>query len=285
MNVELTSGRLVHFAGNTVRFSSDHTGILKAVETHFKYCVGEDGPLIANYKITTANETDFSLSINGSDLISKITYDQVLWHLMQEGIAQLNGASITGLVFHSAALAHDDNGLILCGGSGSGKSSLAAWLTANGLQYLTDEVIALPTSPANGGEISGLCRSIILKRGSAFIWQHRLVSKESDGFLQFDDGSAWITPTLLNASAVRAKVTPRVLIFPQYIPEAQFSVQRLTPAEALFRLLQCLVNARNFPDYGMSATTRLARQVTAYSLTYSDIEKATQWIQQTITAG
>lgn len=285
MNVKLTSGRLVHFAGNTIRFSSDHAGIFKAVETHFKHCLGKAGPIIANYEITTVSETDFSVSLNGSDLFSKITYDQVLWHLMQDGITQLNGASRTELVFHAAALAHDDNGLILCGGSGSGKSSLAAWLTANGLQYLTDEVIALPTSPASGGEISGLCRSIILKRGSAFIWQRWLAKMESDGFLQFDDGSAWITPTLLNASAVRAKVTPRALIFPQYVPKAQFSVQRLTPAEALFRLLQCLVNARNFPDYGMAAATRLARQVTAYSLTYSDTEKATQWIQQTITAG
>jgi hypothetical protein len=285
VSAKLTSGRLVHFAGNTVRFISDHACILKAVETHFKYCLGENGPIIANYKIITVSETDFSVSINGSDLFSEITYDQVLWHLMQEGIAQLNGASITGLVFHAAALAHNDNGLILCGQSGTGKSSLAAWLTANGLQYLTDEVIALPTSPASGGEINGLCRSMILKRGSAFIWKRWLAKMESDGFLQFDDGSTWITPTLLNASAVRAKVTPRVLIFPQYIPEAQFNVQRLTPAEALFHLLQCLVNARNFPDYGMAAATRLARQVSAFSLTYSDIESASEWIKKIIIAG
>jgi hypothetical protein len=201
---------------------------------------------------------------------------------MQESITQLNGASRAGIVLHAAALSHRDNGLILCGQSGSGKSSLAAWLVANGLQYLTDEVIVLPN---DGQEISGFCRSVILKSGSAFIWQRWLETVESDGFLQFKDGSAWIMPTLFSASAVQARVVPRVLIFPHYFPEAQFSVQKLTKPDTLFRLLQCLVNSRNFPDGGMAATTRLAKQVTAYSLTYPDIENATQWIKQIILAG
>ncbi|MBI5824237.1 MAG: hypothetical protein HZB18_09440 [Chloroflexi bacterium] len=272
-----TSGRLVHFAGNTVRFNSDHAGFLAAVDAHFKNCLGEDGPIIAEYKITTLRDSDFSVSLNGSDLFSKINFDQLLWHLMQDSITQLNGTSTTELVFHAAALAHDDNGLILCGQSGSGKSSLTAWLAANGLQYLTDEVIALPV---NGGEISGFSRSMILKRGSAFIWQRWLTKTESDGFLQFSDGTAWVAPTLLNASPVRSGVRPRVLIFPRYIAGAEFQTQPLTSAETLFQLLQCLVNARNFPDHGMSATKQLAREVSAFRLNYSDIEIATQWIQK-----
>jgi hypothetical protein len=271
-----TNGWPVHFAGNTVRFNSDHTGILKAVETHFKYCFGEDGPVVANYEITTVSETDFSVSLNGSFLFSGISLDQVLWLLMQDSITQLNGASSMGIVLHAAALAYRDHGLILCGQSGCGKSSLAAWLAADGLQYLTDEVIVFPL---NGGKISGLCRSIILKSGSSFIWKRWLGKIKSDEFHYFKDGSVWITPTLLNAHAVRASVAPHLLIFPRYTPEAPFSVQRLTTADALFRLLQCLVNARNFPDGGMSATTCLAKQVTTYSLTYSDIENATQWIK------
>ena len=251
MRTVATNGWPVHFAGNTVRFNSDHAGILKTLGTHFKYCLGEDGPVVANYEITTLSETDFSVSINGSDLFFKINHDQALWLLMQDSLAQLNGASRSGIIFHAAALSHLDDGLILCGQSGCGKSSLAAWLVANGLQYLTDEVIVFPF---DGEEISGLCRSIILKPGSSFIWQHWLGKVESDGFLQFEDGSVWITPTLLNVHAVRDRVTPRLLIFPRYSPEAQFNVQRLTSADTLFRLLQGLVNARNFPDGGMTAT-------------------------------
>lgn len=281
MNVIPVSSRLIHFAGNTVRFSLDNERLLAEVDTHFENCLGEGGPIIADYKIATVSDVEFSISLNGSDLFSKINFEQVLFYLMQDGITQLNGTSTTELIFHAAALSYLNRGLILCGQSGSGKSSLTTWLTANGLQYLTDEVISLP---ADGGEVSGLCRSMILKRGSAFIWQHWLTNIESDGFLQFNDGSVWIAPTLLNASAVRDKVMPRVLIFPHYMAGAQFQMQPLTPANTLFQLLQCLVNARNFPDFGMSVTKNLASQVTAFSLIYSDIETATQWIKQ-ITAG
>lgn len=282
MKTVLISGQLIHFAGGTVRIRSDHPGISKTLEIHFKHCSTENGPIVANYLVTAVNDTDFTVSVDGSDLFSKINYDKALWLLMQDVITSLNGLSTTDLVFHAAALALANSGVILCGQSGSGKSSLAAWLTASGFQYLTDEVIALPI---DGDEISGLCRSIVLKRGSAFIWQHWLQKKDVDGFLQFNEGSVWIEPALFNTEAIRAAVKPRVLIFPRYLPEAELHVEPLTPANALFRLLQCLVNARNIPDHGMSATTRLARQVTAFSLTYSNIESAVEWIKQTTLAG
>jgi hypothetical protein len=206
-----------------------------------------------------------------------MNYDHVLWLLMQDIVTRLNGTSTTDLVFHAAALAIDHRGIILCGQSGSGKSSIAAWLTANGFQYLTDEVISLPR---DSEEIGGLCRSIVLKHGSAFIWLHRLSKKDTDGFLQFHDDSVWIDPMLFNKDAACPTVRPKLLIFPRFVPDAEFQIEHLTPANALFRLLQCLVNARNFPDHGLSATTRLARQVTAYNLIYSNIKSATEWIKQ-----
>jgi len=276
-----TNGQLVHFAGNTIRFNANHAGLLEAVGVHFENCLGADGPVISDYKITTVRDTEFAVSRNGGDLFSKLSLEQTLFQLMQDGLTQLNGASTTELIFHAAALAHLERGLILCGQSGSGKSSLTAWLVANGMQYLTDEVISLPTE---SDMISGFCRSMILKRGSAFIWRHWLPQSESNGLLQFSDGTAWVAPTLLNASAVRSQVVPCLLIFPRYVEGAQFQVERLSSAQTLFRLLQCLVNARNFPNHGMAATTRLAQNVSAISMTYSDIEIATQWIQQTIAA-
>ena len=275
-----TDGWPVHFAGNSVRFTSNHSGVRKAVETHFRFCSGISGPVIADYKITTTNDTDFSVSVDGSVLFSTITFEQVLWYLMQDCITRLNSASQLELVFHAAALSKRDRGLILCGQSGCGKSSLTTRLVTDGWKYLTDEVIALPI---DAGKISGFCRSIVLKPGSSFLWQRLLGQVElTDGLLRFKNNSIWITPTLLNNSAVRATVVPRMLVFPQYGPETQFKPKRLGSAEALFRLLQCLVNARNFTDSGMGATTHLARQVSAYSLEYSELEDAAQWINQTI---
>jgi hypothetical protein len=274
----LTGGRLVSFGGNTVRFSSDHPAILKAIETHFAHCSAEVGPLIAHYQIAATTETSFSVSVDGSILYPKLTFEQVLRNLMQDTLTRLNGNCATGPVIHAAALEMTGKGIILCGQSGSGKSTLAAGLLANEFRYLTDEVI---TYSLNDGKISGFTRSLILKRGAAFVWQRWLGDVEAGGFLGFADGSAWIDPFLLNADGISLQAEPRLLIFPHYSPEAAFCIEKLSPAETLFHLMQCLVNARNLPDHGLAATAHLARQVKAFTLTYSDNESATEWIKQT----
>jgi hypothetical protein len=278
MKVEPTGGRLISFGGNTVRFSSDHLAILKAIDTHFAHCSTEVGPLIADYHIAAITETGFSVSANSGVLYPQLTFEQVLWNLMQDALTRLNGSCITGPVLHAAALENTGNDVILCGQSGSGKSSLAAWLLANGFRYLTDEVVVCSQ---DGERIDGFTRSLILKRGSAFIWQHWLSDMATDKFLGFADGSAWIDPLLFNADGISTQVEPRLLVFPVYAPEAAFCAERLSPAETLFHLLQNLVNARNIPDHGLTVAARLARRVKAFSLIYSDIESATKWIKQT----
>jgi hypothetical protein len=278
-----TNGPLVHFAGSTIRFSTGNAELLKALDTHFKHCFGKRGEVLAEFEITTANEADFSLARDGEALFPSLDFEQVLWHLMQDGLTELNGASRTHLVFHAAALAQRDAGFVLFGKSGSGKSTLAAGLVAGGFQYLSDEVIALPA--AGGGEITGFCRSLVLKRGSAFIWEPLLPQSSTEDLLLFKDGGAWITPTLLNAASVRLAVVPRLLVFARYEAGASLQAERLTSANSLFHLLRCLVNARNFPDHGMGPSAALARQVPAFSLTYSDLESAGEWIQDRIQAG
>ncbi|MCZ2127940.1 MAG: hypothetical protein LC099_09240 [Anaerolineales bacterium] len=267
----------IHFAGGVVRFVADERRILEALNAHLIHCQGADGQLVATYRIAAVDDSTFSADVNGGVLFSRIQFDALLPLLMRDALAQLNGAAASHLIFHSAALAHRGRGIMLCGQSGSGKSSLTAWLTACGFQYLTDEVVSVPL---RGEEIRGFCRSIILKRGSEFIWRRWLADERSRGFLRFADNSAWIVPTALNPNAVCHSAAPSLTLFPKYIPEAPLSVQRLTQAEALFRLLQCLVNARNFSDGGMSVAARLVKQTQAYSLIYSNVESAAEWIQQ-----
>jgi hypothetical protein len=277
----MNHSRIIQFADNAIKFNNPSPEILEAVDVHFAHCLGADKNVIAEYKIWVEKNETFSILRNGEDFQSNINFEQVLFQLMQDGLAQLNGAPTTHLIFHAAALAYQDHGLLLCGKSGSGKSTLTAQLVADGFQYLTDEVIALPVE---GDQISGFCRSLVLKKGSAFIWRQLLAQTATDGLLEFKDGNAWVPPTLFNALAIRKEVRPRVLIFPTYKDGPPFQVESLTSANTLFHLMQTLVNARNFPDHGMAAAARLSRQVTAFSLTYSDIETATQWIQQTIAA-
>ena len=279
----MTYSRIIQFADNDIKFNIQSPEILEVVDVHFAHCMGEEQNVIAEYQVEAKEEAKFSIQKDSKEFASNLTNEQVLFHLMQDGLTTLNGESKTNLVFHSAALAHHERGLLLCGKSGSGKSTLAAWLTSQGYQYLSDEVIALPFS---GEEVSGFCRSLVLKRGSEMVWKrwHASLGTESKDFLKMEDGSAWVTPTFLNPSAVRASVKPHVILFPTYNTEADFKAESLSPANTLFMLLQCLVNARNFDDYGVAAAKKLSQKVSAYQMIYSDIEQASEWIQKTIRA-
>ena len=279
MNSLRTDTRFIRFAENTIKLEVNVPGILDIVDVHFAHCMGEGQSVVAEYQIL-AEEEAFSVLRDGETFQSTVTAEQVLYQLMQDGLFQLNGAPKTHLIYHAAALAYDEQGVMLCGRSGSGKSTLTAWLVASGVGYLTDEVISYPLE---GGEISGFCRSLVMKKGSQSIWEQWQPQAESDAFFRFEDGSAWIAPTLLNPSAVREKVVPRLLVFPTYAKEAEFQVQELSTANTVFHLLQTLVNARNFENHGMQATKQLASQVQAYTLMYSDIKQAAEWIQKTIT--
>jgi len=274
---------LVSFGGHALRVKSDFSQISTAMQIHLRHCRvdAQGADLITEFVVKGVDDATFAISENGNALFPRIGYDLTLQVLMTELISRLVAVCDRGLVLHAAAMAWRENGLILCGKSSSGKSSLAAWLTADGFQYLTDEVIEVPL---DGDVIHGLPRSITLKHGSAFIWNSRLPNKETQEFLPFEDGGTWIDPDLFHPGAVTDKVAPRVLVFPQYQANASLQTQKLTAGEALFRLLQALVNARNLPGYGMEATTRLAKRVQAFALTYSDIEEAAAWIKRTISA-
>jgi len=274
---------LVSFGGHTLRVDSASPQISNAMQTHLRHCRtnGQETDLITEFAVTYIGESAFMVSENGSALFSRLTYNLTLQMLMTELISRLVEVCDRGMVLHAAALAWQGNGLILCGKSSSGKSSLAAWLTADGFQYLTDEVIEVAP---DGKVIYGFPRSITLKHGSTFIWKSRLPDIETQGFLSFEDGGAWIDPYLFHQDAVAKSITPQVMIFPQYQADTLLQTQKLTTAETLFRLLQNLVNARNLPGHGMDAASQLAQQVRAYSLTYSNIEETSAWIKEILQA-
>lgn len=279
MTISSIFSRLVQFAGNTVQLQVDDESILAAIDAHFEHCLGLGEPVIAEYQVRAEGDAFFSVLCDGVTLQSNMKLEQVLFLLMQDGLTRLNGAASADLVFHSAALAYENRGLLLCGKSGSGKSTLTASLIADGFQYLTDEVIALPVAC---NEVHGFSRSLVLKSGSAFIWKNLFPQSELEKVLILNDGSAWVPPTLFNPSAVRASMEPQVVLFPTYTKGVEFKTERLTPANTLFHLMQCLVNARNFSDHGLERTKQLAQKSLAFRVVYSDLEQVSEWIRSTI---
>jgi hypothetical protein len=281
---ESTGGLPVSFGGHSLRVVSGIPQISQAMQTHLCHCPAQAEELpILELQVTAGVDAKFTISVDGSAVYSNLGIDLTLQALMTEAISRLVSVCERGLVIHAGALAQDGKAVLLCAQGGSGKSTLSAWLTADGLQYLTDEVIEIPLA-MNGSQVNTFPRSIFLKRGSAFVWQQHLTQPESPRFLRFSDDAAWIDPQLFQPAPPAAQSDPRLLVFPRYVPWAALQVQKLTTAETLFRVMQNVTNARNLPRHGLDAATQLAQRVQAYTLTYSDLNNASGWIQKTLQA-
>lgn len=272
------SSLLVSFGGHTLRVRFDSPQISQVFQTHLRHCPAQaDSEPIAEFQVTTA-EAGFSISVDDGVLFPYLNFDLTLQALLTEVISRLVAVCERGLVIHAAALAQDGNAVILSAQGGSGKSTLAAWLTADGFQYLTDEVLEIRAERSRSA-MHTFPRSIFLKQGSAFVWQKRLSQTEPPHFLRFSDDAAWIDPQLFNPTLPASHATPRLLVFPRYVVDSPLQAQKLTTGESLFRIMQNVTNARNLPRHGLDTATQLARQVTAYTLTYSDLPAASEWIR------
>jgi hypothetical protein len=70
-----------------------------------------------------------------------------------------------------------------------------------------------------------------------------------------------------------------LILFPRYEAGVRLAIRPLSTAEAVYTLMQHLVNARNLPGYGLTAVRQLAQQTTAYQLTYGSAQQVVDWLE------
>lgn len=192
---------------------------------------------------------------------------QVSYHLADK--------SEGGLVFHSAALGWRERAVLVPGGIGRGKTTLTAWLLHKGLDYLTDELVFVPNDV---DAISALTRPLSLKE--------RTITQNFFDFEKHFQEILAHTPGDLVPARLLGKVTPNVALrpglwlFPHYQAETQPEFLKLTQAQTAFSLLECLINARNLPDHGMTLVLRLAKLAPAYRMRYSNFDQIEKKIDQ-----
>jgi len=266
----------VQFCDHTALIWCDEATARQSLLAYFRHCLGQAGPVVASYRIARAEEGHYQLWRDEALLHPSPTWDHLLTYLTQDITLKLITSCQQHLVFHAAGLAYGPQGVILCGRSGSGKSTLATWLTATGFDFLSDEVVAVRP---DGLEMVGLPCPITLKSGSTFVWEHWLGDQAEQKGVQFFNGAGWFDPEQFRPQCVQAKTRPQLLIFPRYVEQDSLTVCPLSAAEAAFRLMHQLVNFKSWPDQGFSRVTRLVKQVTPYSLTYSEVTEAAAWLQ------
>jgi hypothetical protein len=187
---------------------------------------------------------------------------QLAYILMNEVIYHCINRNDRQHALHAGAVSKEGRCFILPGKSGTGKSTFTAWLTVNGFQYLTDELVFL----GNDGTVSPLTRPINLKVNENH--ESWLLQDGHNGQVITSNNGSMIPHRLLNSvfSANHPRVTD--IIFPEFKQGVEVTFTEISPARSCLHLMQSHVNARNFDSHGIAELSAIVRQCRSYRLVY-----------------
>lgn len=187
------------------------------------------------------------------DLIYHLT-DRIVYHLADksEGVHCL----------HAAAVAKDGCAMVIPANSGAGKSTFTTWLSANGFDYLTDELILIDGQR----NLRGIARPIQIKPHGIDAVQELIVDQDKVQAGKF--ANALPVSSVGGNYSSRSEHQLKLFVFPQYTKGAEFSLAKLSSAEAGMKLMANHVNARNLEGHGFREMMDIIRNTPCYSLNY-----------------
>jgi hypothetical protein len=181
----------------------------------------------------------------------------------------LAAGSVSGLLFHAAAVSRNERVLLFPGKSGAGKTTVTARLVAQGFRYLTDELVFVPDGARS---VRALPRPLNVKS-----------SGRAAAARDIDSGAGWrtlVSPVamLLQPPASQTGSSSDIaalsaVVFPRFRRAEAARLTPLSPAECGLRLMACLINARNLPAHGFPDVSEIARRTPSYDLVYSDVDQ------------
>lgn len=271
MGVGTVGRREIRFGGSAVSVEYEGEAAAWVVDFLYRYSAPADKFLPhLTYRVI---EKEGRLDIYCGDalLCAGVSKGAAADWLMGDSCHRLAERSRDGLLFHAAALARPECGLILPGTIGAGKSTLTAWLTARGWAYLTDEMVYIPSGDDC---FAAFTRPLNLKTPSLEPLAELLDFERPCEYVLSTPQGMLLSPALLNAApSAKTPLAGVLLIFPRYVPGGEMELRPLSPAQTGLALMECLVNARNLPDHGFAEVARLARCSPGYALRYGHFEQ------------
>lgn len=188
-----------------------------------------------------------------------------IYHLSDRIVFHIANNTDKAHCLHAAAVAKGSSALVVPANSGAGKSSFCTWLVAQGLEYMTDELILLDQS----GWLEGVARPIQIKSHGIAAIKHLLVRPE---LVRHGRLANALPPRSLGASSAREPKKLAAFIFPNYKAGHGFAFNELSSADAGMRLMANHVNARNMEGHGFRAMMAIIKNTRCYALDYGGFE-------------
>lgn len=234
------SGRRRHYAMAGTGFSIDYPDepTEAAIAPNFRHLeVSPPASPHANYRkefaVDCANG-EFALLIDGIEVIEAGTLDMVVERLSADVLLHSYHSADWVMSVHAAALAGGNACILLPGASGTGKSTLAAYLLGRSrVRYMTDDIVMLEPAGLAAIPMPG---PLVLKSGSWRLLESALPAL-ADQAIHRRNGEQvrfWAP----HRSQVADTPQPvKAIVFPERRDHATSALDALSPLDGLSRLL------------------------------------------------
>lgn len=177
------------------------------------------------------------------------------------------------LIFHAAAIAFGDNGLILAAPPGYGKSTLCAALVNRGWRLLSDELTLI--DPGNG-TVQPLARPVSLKNASIDVIRNFVPDAPLSPVVRdtLKGSVAHMKPPLASVRCANQPAIPRWIVFPRYQSGTPASLRPYPKARAFMQLAENSFNYDLHGKRGFETVADLIARCGCYEFSYGNIHEA-----------
>jgi len=136
-------------------------------------------------------------------------------------------------VFHASAVTDGQSAILFTAPSGSGKSSIALLMMADGYNMLSDDFVAMSLQKT---EIYHLPSGISVKSGSVKFMRKHLPQKEFLVNSEGHEAEHYLPP--INKQGLLASVPIKAIVFVNYDPQVEFELKKESNLEKMDQLIK-----------------------------------------------
>ena len=187
-------------------------------------------------------------------------------------------ASADTIAIHAAALARGETGLLLCGPSGTGKSSLTLALLDQGWTYLSDDFAPISVE---SDRILPVPKPLHVK--NPVLWEGLLKRWEQPSWVPAPTLSCLIPATVWRVT--EEPVEAKLIAFPRYDPLTVPSAKPMTAAEATARCSANLHGLSSLDRRALGIVSRVGAKARSAALVYASSAEAVEMIEHLFAKG
>lgn len=180
--------------------------------------------------------------------------------------------NLTHIMLHASALAFGNTGVIFPASSGSGKTTIALALIAQGFQYLSDEVAMIDAEYLT---LQPLPRGLAIRENAFHLLQSLNKPPPSVGFYPQTPSPhfRYFNPTAFTHQAAEQPVSVRHVIFlDKPAVSTKTHLKKIPKAQAVSQLLSCSFANRPLAEDNIAHCIKLSQRTECYALTGDNLQ-------------